>query len=87
MNRHKKTGRAVTCVTTPKKQGLDYWDFSVLGPLTDLEKWRIICGYDSIPLHPTVYTNELKVEILEYYLFAFKLSESDFTVDGMLKGH
>ena len=74
-----------TDVTDPEITNFDWFDMSLFGELTDKQKWKMICLDEAIHLPPTPLPIKVKVILLKRYLYAFSLSEGDFTVEGMLK--
>lgn len=82
----KKEESEVTTSTLPNKtiNNLDWYDASVLG-LTDFQKWKLIISSKRIEMLPDYTPIEWRIIKLERFLFALKLSENDFTVDGVLK--
>jgi len=61
----------------------DWLDLSLLGSMTDKQKWSIIIQTDPIDQGP--FDKEERFLNLKRFLFAYGLTEEDFTLDGVLK--
>lgn len=72
----------------PKVNNFDWLDLSLMGELTDKQKWSVIIQTDPIdvgPLNTHTLNTEARITVLKQHLFAYCLMEKDFTVDGVLK--